>query len=197
MVHFVIGFSFCKTFVMSPTLLLLICTIALSASEQDPLAFEIKGLRVGLEKGEALSRTNQAIIDSNLSAEKGGIEIYQWNDDTRAPAKIQLTFLDKKLIRIDAEYSNSEVNRIGGWELIRTRMIERLGKPNLIDTLRLRSGPFAFLGDAFWSFDRLSRSFSFSAQTGHDVFTVTVWALDSRGWKLLKDRREKIADTGF
>src|SRR5690349_2378585 len=91
-----------------------------------PLEFKIRGFGLGATKDSVTELLAKATLSKELSSPAIGIEVFILADQPSPPSHIQVTFLDGKIVRVEAEYAQSEIDDLGGHGAIITKMGERL-----------------------------------------------------------------------
>jgi hypothetical protein len=175
------------------SLVILLAAAFTSSYGQDPAAFRIKGIALGITEKEFVGSKIPAVI-ADSHGRDAGIVIYKSSDDF-PPKDVTFTFLDGLLIRFDAKYSSEELKQIGGPGSLKNKLIERLGTPTTSNVLTGWYHDTLNCEDAFWNFKVLG--FSMYSQVKNDVLSASLFGVVSKGWEEYKKRREKNANTGF
>lgn len=173
----------------------LICNQAFGESTN---VFRFKGVPLGITEPEIKQLLPTASLDTDRSSAKTGILIYAVKDDENPPGKVTFTFLDGSLIRMEAYYSDKDLAKIGGWEILRERLKERIGNPSTTDVLRgHKVGATMFLGGAFWNIESEDTSYDVTAKLIDEKASATVFAVRSSLWQKLKERQKSESQVGF
>ena len=164
-------------------------------SAGDPLEFKLKGFGVGAAKSDLSEQLKKAKKSGELSVDSAGIEVYDVEDGSSPPAKITITFLDGKAVRIVGEYAAAEVERIGGLDSLLERVTEKLGRPSGPVVRHRLVGDTMVLLAASWRKPLQSRIFILGCERiGEKVSTTLVLADLSNE---LENRRKKSTSAGF
>jgi hypothetical protein len=170
--------------------------IAAGISAQEPTKFQIKGVRVGMKREEVASKLTNMVTDPKLSEKAIGVEVTKATDDS-PPSELVLTFLDGTLIRIVGNYTDTEIERIGGSEVILAKMRDRLGlcTTEMHHTPPIGNGFVVHAGS--WIFKDPALYFSFATESNSGVISSNILAVDSNGWAVVGTRKKKSANAGF
>ena len=131
----------------------------------------------------------------DLSVDSAGIEVFDLEDESSAPARIRVTLLDGKVVQIVGEYNNAEVERIGGLDSILERLKERLGPPSGPVIRGRPVGETMILVAASWRKPQLSRIFVFGSERTAEKVNTTLMVADLSNE--LAERRKKSTSAGF
>ena len=179
---------------------LLVCawTVCNSASGEGANLFKLKGVSLGINESEIKKLLPTAVCDTNQSLPKAGIIIYVANDDKNPPNNSTFTFLDGVLIRMEAFYSDKDLSKIGGWEILRERLKQKLGTPTSVDLLRGgKVGGTIFLGGATWNFKGEDTFSDITAKLNDGKSSATFYTVRSSLWQTLKERQKNESPVGF
>jgi hypothetical protein len=176
---------------------MLVFAVCAAVGFAGPLEFKIKGLGLGATKDSVTEILSKATLSKDLSSPEIGIEVFVLADQPTPPSHIQVTFLDGKIVRIEAAYTQKEIEELGGHGAIISKMAERLNTPP--DEV-LRTTPVPGVGiinaAATWHLEKIQRRYTYSSeQDANGKVTNLLVVADLAANPNV--RRRKTTDPGF
>ena len=104
-----------------------------SEHEKNLLDFNVQGIKLGSKLSDFKLKFPDAIISQEVSQESIGDVTYSVSDIPNITLCL-FSFYSGKLYRIGITYSASQANKLGGWENIVMKLVERYGKFDEVTT---------------------------------------------------------------
>jgi len=144
---------------------MLVFTMSAAVGFAGPLEFKIRGFGLGATKDSVTELLSKATLSKDLSSPGIGIEVFLLTDQPAPPSRIQVTFLDGKIVRVEAEYTQNEIEDLGGHGAIINKMAERLNTPP-DEVIRARPVPGVGIinAAATWHLAKIQRRYSYSSE---------------------------------
>jgi hypothetical protein len=162
-----------------------------------PLDFKVRGFGLGATKDSVTEILSKAVLSKELSSPELGIEVFVLADQPAPPSRIQVTFLDGKIVRVEAEYTQAEIDDLGGHGAIINKMEERLNTPP-DEVIRVRSVPGGGVinAAATWHLVKIQRRYSYSSEQDANGKVTNLLVVADLAATPNARRREK-SDPGF
>jgi hypothetical protein len=148
----------------------------------------------GVSFSTTLEEFKTAHPDAELQAEdsdkKIRLEVYL--ADSEAASILMVKFFDGQLMEMRILYDVKKVNKIGGWEVLLERLVDKFGKADA-DSLGYDKEEKKAQLD--WTFKKANKVVTFLAVERKNHFRVDVE--DTEIAKKMRDAKAKSADTGF
>jgi hypothetical protein len=176
---------------------LLLFAVSASLGFGGPLEFKIRGFGLGATKESVAEILSKAALAKELSSPDIGIEVFVLVDQPAPPSRIQVTFLDGKIARIEAEYTQAEIEDLGGHFAIINKMEERLNTPP-DEVIRARPIPGVGIinAAATWHLVKIQRRYSYSSEQDANGKVTNLLVIADLAATPNARRREK-SDPGF
>jgi hypothetical protein len=174
------------------------CSVVAHAADKTPE--QIKAAKEFIIEGIGFSATPQTIRTKWPNAErvakesnsKIGVEVL-FVSETQNTDAMQFTFLDGKLMKIQALYQPARVKKMGGWETIAEKLVAKLGKADADSEVIDDDPKSEKIADFDWVIPEAERWFSYVVSKKSALLTICDIELARK-----KEAKEKAAaDTGF
>jgi hypothetical protein len=130
-----------------------------------PLEFKLRGFSLGATKDSVTELLAKATVVKEQTSPDIGIEVFVLADQPTHPSRVQVTFLDGKIVRLEGEYTQAEIDELGGHFAIINTMAERLNTPP-DEVVRATPVPGAGIinAAATWNLTKIQRRYSYSSE---------------------------------
>lgn len=162
-----------------------------------PLEFKVRGFGLGATKESVAELLAKAMLAKDKSSPEIGIEVFVLAEQPQPPSRIQITFLDGKIARVEAEYTQAEIDDLGGHFAIINKMGERLNTPpDEIIRARAVPGVGVINAAATWHLEKIQRRYTYSSEQDASGKTTNLLVVADLAATPNARRREK-SDPGF
>jgi hypothetical protein len=140
---------------------------------------------------EDLERGLQVTLLNDESTPEKGHTVFAHLPNNGDVSAVFFSFIDDSLYEMRLVYDAPTANRIGGWNTIAERLVQKFGKADANSKGAEVEAPA--IASFFWNFAEDNRFIELSVDKKYTRITFT----DMAGWKRWEEKKKKSANVGF